>query len=89
MEEVARKVKNDAHSGYLRSSFCGSGDCVEVTRLSNGNVAVRDSKNRQQAGLVYTADEWLAFLRGAKAGEFDFDLNGGAGLDSATIRFAR
>lgn len=57
---------------WQRSSFCdnSSGNCVEVATL-NGATAVRDSKDPDGAVLVYTADEWTAFIGGAKAGEFD------------------
>jgi hypothetical protein len=64
---------------------------VEVTQRQDGSIAVRDSKNRTdiQQELVYTRDEWVAFLRGAKAGEFDFDMTVDSGLDSAAVRFSR
>lgn len=52
------------------SSSSGSGDCVEVADVEGG-VAVRDSKNPEQAPLVFTAPEFRAFLAGARAGEFD------------------
>lgn len=47
------------------------GDCVEVAVNLPGLVAVRDSKNRDGAALVFTPDEWIAFLRGVRSGEFD------------------
>lgn len=49
----------------------GSGDCVEVAHLDGGQVAVRDSKDRQGPALLFTAAEWDAFIGGAKDGEFD------------------
>lgn len=49
----------------------GSGNCVEVaTNLPEG-VAVRDTKNRDGATLIFTRAEWDAFIGGAKDGEFD------------------
>lgn len=48
------------------------GDCVEVAPLSQGRVAVRDSKNRSGPVLVFTASEWAAFRDGITKGEFDF-----------------
>ena len=80
---------DDQDHAYRRSTFCGSGTCVEVAQRPDGSIAVRDSKNQRQPELVYTREEWVAFIRGAKAGEFDFGMNVGAGLDSATVRFAR
>ncbi|MHA6792144.1 DUF397 domain-containing protein [Pseudonocardia bannensis] len=53
------------------SSFCSWGDCVEVGRTPEGQVAVRDSKDRERRPLVFTADEWAAFVAGVKNGEFD------------------
>jgi hypothetical protein len=53
-----------------RSNGNGGSNCVEVAQLRNG-VAVRDSKHRTGAVLVFTPDEWDAFVGGAKDGEFD------------------
>ena len=47
------------------------GDCVEVAVNLPGIVAVRDSKDRSGAALVFTRREWAAFLDGLRAGEFD------------------
>lgn len=44
--------------------------CVEVAR-KNGQVAVRDSKKTQKGHLLFSNEEWKAFLIGAKAGQFD------------------
>lgn len=52
------------------SSFCSLGDCVEVGRTSEGAVLVRDTKDRAHE-LFFTRDEWDAFVKGVKAGEFD------------------
>ncbi|MBM2623665.1 DUF397 domain-containing protein [Actinoplanes sp. LDG1-06] len=50
------------------------GDCVEVAVNLPGIVAVRDSKHRDGAALVFTHAEWDAFLGGVRDGEFDLDL---------------
>jgi len=57
---------------WLKSSFCGSGgsDCVEVALLGDG-VAMRDSKNPAGGVLRFTTAQWLAFVAGARTGEFD------------------
>jgi len=60
---------------FRRSSFCGNGHCVEVAPLPNGTVALRDSKDLTVPQHVYTPAEWIAFVQGVKAGEFDFDLS--------------
>ena len=44
--------------------------CVEVAR-KDGQVAVRDSKDRSRGHLVFSNEEWDAFLLGAKSGQFD------------------
>jgi Domain of unknown function (DUF397) len=58
---------------WHKSSFSGSngGACVEVARNLPGIVAVRDSKDREGPALVFTPGEWLAFLDGVRADEFD------------------
>ena len=47
-----------------------NGSCVEVASVA-GKIAIRDSKDSDGSVLVYTPDEWDAFLDGAKKGEFD------------------
>jgi hypothetical protein len=47
-------------------------NCVEVAFV-DGAVAVRDSKQPDGPVLVFTPDEWDAFVGGAKDGEFDLD----------------
>jgi hypothetical protein len=48
-----------------------NGQCVEVATNLPGIVAVRDSKHRHGPALVFTREEWKAFLLGAKRSEFD------------------
>ena len=57
---------------FTTSSYCNWGNCVEVGRTSEGDVLVRDSKDRSQEALAFTPEEWTAFVAGVKAGEFDF-----------------
>jgi len=45
-------------------------NCVEVAFV-DGAIAVRDSKNPTGPVLVFTRNEWDAFVDGAKDGEFD------------------
>ncbi|GAA1837643.1 hypothetical protein GCM10009836_15440 [Pseudonocardia ailaonensis] len=54
---------------FAPSSFCQSGACVEVAHRDD-QVLVRDSKDPDGPVLRFTSDEWIAFLRGAEAGEF-------------------
>ena len=56
---------------WFKSSFSSAnGQCVETARLPDDGMAVRDSKSRRTAVLVFTKGEWDAFLAGVKAGEF-------------------
>jgi hypothetical protein len=64
------KVKIDTVPQWQKSSYCGTNACVEVAQTSDA-ILVRDSKNPQVAPLSFTADEWVAFVKGVKAGEFN------------------
>jgi Domain of unknown function (DUF397) len=56
---------------WVKSSYSGpQGNCVEVARLSDGNVAMRNSRHPDGPALVFTSAEWEAFLNGASSGEF-------------------
>ena len=52
------------------SSFSDGMNCVEVAVI-DGDISVRDSKDPAGPVLHFTRGEMLAFLQGAKAGEFD------------------
>lgn len=57
---------------FKKSSFSAqNGGCVEVSRPSANQILVRDTKDRSLTPHVYTDVEWDAFIKGAKAGEFD------------------
>jgi hypothetical protein len=54
-----------------KSSFCSFGNCVRVIR--DGNVIhVGHAGGGEQ--LTFTAEEWKAFIQGARAGEFGFGM---------------
>ena len=49
-----------------------SGNCVEMAALPNrGGFAVRNSRDPEGPALVYTRDEMVAFIQGARQGDFD------------------
>jgi len=50
---------------------CQNSECVEIAHLPGGGAAVRNSRDPGGAVLRFTAEEWAAFLNGAKNGEFD------------------
>lgn len=58
-------------AAWRKSTHSGTSNCVEVAFCADGRVAVRDSKNRWGAVLMFTAGEWEAFLGGVRGGEFD------------------
>ena len=46
-------------------------ECVEVTFLDDGAVALRDSTSRSRPELRFTSREWSTFTAGVRHGEFD------------------
>lgn len=52
---------------WVRSSFCESNGCVEVAI----DRAIYVKADHGPEVLVFTAEEWQAFIAGVKAGEFD------------------
>ena len=58
---------------WVKSSRSGptGSNCVEVAFLSDGQVAVRNSRQPAGPALVFNAPEWAAFVGGAGNGEFD------------------
>ncbi|MGW5154673.1 DUF397 domain-containing protein [Nonomuraea wenchangensis] len=64
----------DLSNAVWRKSTYSSGNggqCVEVAMNLPGVVAVRDSKDPDGPKLLFTRDEWKAFIGGVMDGEFD------------------
>ena len=61
---------------YTKSSFSGGAGCVEVRKLDDGSIGLRDSKDVTKPPHVFTAHEWTAFVAGVRAGEFDLPAEG-------------
>jgi hypothetical protein len=57
---------------WRKSTFSGANGYVEVAVQEDG-VALRDSRDREGAVLEVSRGDWLAFLRGVRAGEFDLE----------------
>jgi hypothetical protein len=57
---------------WRKSSRSGpqGGNCVEIAHLPNGQVAIRNSRHPEGPALVFTPDEWAAFVGGVRDGEF-------------------
>jgi hypothetical protein len=60
-----------SHDRFRKSSFSGGSGCVEVRLLSDGRVAVRDSKDVGLPPNDFSPTAWTAFLAAVRAGEFD------------------
>jgi Domain of unknown function (DUF397) len=57
---------------WRKSSYSANGaNCVEIASNLPGVVAVRDSKDREDATLVTSTHAWAAFVQAIKRGEFD------------------
>lgn len=52
------------------------GACVEVMKLGDGRVAMRQSTDPDGPALIYAHHEIERFIQGAKAGAADFLLHG-------------
>ena len=56
---------------FERSSYCANSCCLEVALVPQmGKVYVRNSRN-PGTQIAFSAEEWQAFLAGAKSNEFD------------------
>lgn len=56
---------------WKRPSQCSDGSCVEV-KIGTNLVQLRNSKFAE-ISLFFTPEEWVAFIQGAKLGEFDLE----------------
>ncbi len=75
MDTGNRPVRVDLTRAQWRRTTPGTPDGesrVEVAFV-DGAVAVRDTKDPDGTVLIFTPQEWDAFVSGAKAGEFDLD----------------
>ena len=55
---------------WRTATMSGGGNCVQV-KSQDDMIIVRNSRLADGPFLSYTRDEWVAFLDGAKKGEFD------------------
>ncbi|HEV2371688.1 MAG TPA: DUF397 domain-containing protein [Streptosporangiaceae bacterium] len=57
-------------AAWRTSSYSTSGNqCVEVAPLPGGDVAIRDSKNRDAGTHILSRRTWDAFITAIKAAE--------------------
>ena len=72
IEAKGMRVERDDASWVKASASSAKIDsCVVEVAFVGSAVLVRDSTDPIGPVLVYTADEWAAFLAGVRAGEFD------------------
>ena len=75
MDLVARRGANDARldgATWRKSQHSNpSGNCVEVAKLQDGAVAIRNSRHPAGPALICAPTEFSAFLAAARDGEFD------------------
>lgn len=62
-------ASDDERVAWRIGSYCDTSACVEVG-YGGGEVLVRRARTDDPV-VVFTRDEWQAFLRSAKDGEFD------------------
>jgi hypothetical protein len=55
---------------WHRSSFCQTGECVEIATC-NDTVVIRSSAHPESGYIYLTPEELGHFLRAVKAGKFD------------------
>ncbi|GAA1116019.1 DUF397 domain-containing protein [Kribbella jejuensis] len=75
MTEIYNGMPGDSNLelSWKKSQRSGpSGNCVEVAKLPDGGVAVRNSRFTSGPALVFTKAEIEAFLGGVQDGEFDY-----------------
>jgi hypothetical protein len=65
-EELAREGWRKPWSGG------NGGSCVEALKMADGRVALRQSADPGGPCLIYTGNEMMSFIQGAKAGQADF-----------------
>ncbi|MFC4560670.1 DUF397 domain-containing protein [Nocardiopsis mangrovi] len=65
----ASELQNVAWQKSRRSNSQGA--CVELARLADGSIAMRNSRFPGGPALVYTQAEIDALILGAKDGDFD------------------
>ena len=59
-----------AQTAFRQSSFCGTGECIEVAQR-NGVIVLRDSTQPRGSMLNYAPEDWSSFVRRIKAGRLD------------------
>lgn len=64
-------VRGGSEMGPKVSSFCAVGGCVHVQLVGDQVLVMAEPAAR--TALVFSREEWTAFLAGVRNGEFDLD----------------
>lgn len=59
---------------WFNASSNDGSSCLDVQKLSDGTIQVRNSTRPDGAVIDYTPEEWAAHIQGAKDGKFDHTL---------------
>ncbi len=70
-QEDALACANWRKSSFSGGGGMGGGNCVQVTSLEDGRIAVRNSNHPEKGAVLFTRAEMDAWIKGLKAGEFD------------------
>ncbi len=71
-EKLPRRRYRGRHRRVESRLSFSNGNCVEVVSLPDGEIGVRDSKDRGRGPVLrFTSEEWGAFIGGVRNGEFD------------------
>lgn len=72
MPNPTREERMDKDGFFVssRTFITNRRTCVSV-KISDAGIQVRNTKDSTKTTLMFSRDEWEAFLVGAKAGEFD------------------
>ncbi|MFL6112164.1 MAG: DUF397 domain-containing protein [Catenulispora sp.] len=65
---------SNGNGTWYKSSFCASGNGGVEIWFGGGAAHVRNGADRHGPVLVFSRDEWDAFLLGAFNGEFEMPL---------------
>jgi hypothetical protein len=56
----------NSNDNWIRSSFCGPHNCVELSHRST-EVIIRDSKGEEAAVLMFDHEQWPTFVRSCRS----------------------
>jgi hypothetical protein len=67
-------MTGDIAKDWYKSSFSiNEPSCVGARIHADGTVDLRNTNNPEGPMLTFTRPEWLAFVQGVEAGEFNLD----------------